>query len=541
MAKAFALQRSTAQPVTLDTVITSRPALGSPIAGMQITPLFPARCVNIYTVFGGDPYLLVLSAVGGIEVHRYVSGAWVLVAGPFTPAISHVLAPLCLHVVNDAIVAMWSDEGATNDGIVVSSSITGTSWSSPELSVAPIGSSNGGHSIVYRGAIWFATAIGLWCYAPLARFATLTSIFGTYTVGETVTGSVSLTTAVVRSFNSPVLRLDTVSGSGFVVGDVLTGSLSASVGTTASLTQFVTPLPDTGNDGLLTGATGPSNLIGTFASWDGILYFVQPKSASGSIRFYQLDSAWEATLSVPTPQWTYLTGTLGLVDAGFATVSADAGMWSLFVNKLDELCLFYSASSSTKLAKATSKALPLVFTDLTNTLLPSTIATKTSLGITLFTDDRRRDNILQHFLIRDFSGPSLINTTWDGTTSVEIKGSLPGTDFILPASRKGQEATFTNLQPACSITSTSQPFSGRLRIDYLVRSDPARTVDVIPEYSLDGDQWFLMTEGDGDTGTTGLSADPAGIPYFFNWDAFTDLDGDFNNMELRIVPRISGV
>ena len=50
-----------------------------------------------------------------------------------------------------------------------------------------------------------------------------------------------------------------------------------------------------------------------------------------------------------------------------------------------------------------------------------------------------------------------------------------------------------------------------------------------------------MTEGDGDTGITGLAATPAGIPYFFNWDAFTDLDGDFNNMELRIVPRISGV
>jgi len=540
MAKAFALQRSTAQPVAVDTVTVTLPTIGAPITGMQTTPLFPARCVNLYTVFGGDPYLLSLSAVGNIEVLRYVSGSWLVVAGPFTPAIGHALTPLCLHVVNDTIVALWSDEGATNDGIAEVTSTTGTSWTSPTLGLAPIGASNGGHSIVYRGSIWFATAIGLWCYAPLARFVTMSGIAGSYDVGETVVGSLSSTTAVVRSFNSPVLRVDTVSGSGFVAGDVITGTASGAFGTTTSLTRFVTPLPDTGSDGLLTGPTGPANLIGTFASWDGILYFVQPKTASGSIRFYQLDSAWEATLDVPAPQWTFLTGTTGLVDAGFATISADSGMWSLFVNKQDELCMFYSGSASTKLAKTASKSLPLVFTDLTNTLLPSTIATKTNIGVTLYTDDRRRDNILQSFFIRDPGGTALIITSWDGLSALVIKGSLPGVDFILPASRKGQESTFTNLQPACSITATTEPFPGRLRIDYLVRSDPARTVDVIPEYSIDGDRWFLMTEGDGDTGITGLPATPSGIPYFFNWDTFADLDGDFSNMELRVVPRISG-
>jgi len=540
MAKAFALQRSTAQPMTLDTVIITQPTLGNPIVGMQTTPLLPARCVNLQTVFGGDPYLLTLSAVGDIEVHRFVSSTWTLVAGPFTPAVGHVLTPLCLHVINDTIVALWSDEGAANDGIGSSVSITGASWSTPVVELAPIGASNGGHSIVYRGAIWFATAIGLWCFAPLTRFVTLSGIVGAYTIGETVTGSVSLTTAVVRSFNSPVLRLDTIVGTGFVAAEVITGSQSGATGAVSTITRFVNSLPDTGDDTFLSGATGAANLIGTFASWDGILYFVQPKTAAGAIRFYQLASAWEASLSVPAPQWTYLVGTTGLVDAGFATVGPDSGMWSLFVNKLDELCLFYSGSGSTKLAKVNGKLLPFVFTDLTNTLLPSTIATKTNLGITLYTDDRRRDNVLQTMFIRDLSGVSLIVTSWDGVSSIVVKGTLPGVDYILPASRKGQESTFTNLQPAAAITGVTDPFPGRLRIDYLVRSDPARIVDVIPEYSIDGDQWFLMTEGDGDTGITGLSATPVGVPFFFHWDVFVDLDGDFNNVLLRVVPRISG-
>ena len=541
MAKTFALQRSTAQPVTINTVTITLPTLGNPIAGMQTTPLLPTRCVNLQTVLGGDPYLLTLSAIGNIEIQSYVSGTWSLVAGPFTPAVGHVLTPLCLHVVNDVIVALWSDEGGANDGIGSSNSTDGASWSTPAIELAPIGASNGGHSTVYRGAIWFATAIGLWCYAPLNRFITLGGIVGSYDVGEAVVGSLSSTTAVVRSFNAPILRVDMVSGTGFVAGDVITGQLSGAIGTTSTLTRFVNPLPDTGNDTFLSGASGSANLVGTFASWDGVLYFVQPKTASGATRFYQLDSAWESSTLVPSPQWTYLTGTTGLVDAGFATVGADSGMWSLFVNVLDELCLFYSGSGSTKLARVNGKTLPLVFTDLTNTLLPSTIATKTNLGITLYTDDRRRDNVLQTMFIRDLSGSSLIVTSWDGAASVVVKGTLSGVDFILPASHRGQESTFTNLQPACKITATAQPFPGRLRIDYLVRSDPARTVDVIPEYSISGDQWFPMTEGDGDTGISGLPATPAGVPYFFHWDIFSDLDGDFDNMELRVVPHISGV
>lgn len=540
MAKAFALRRSAAQPVTIDTIGVASTSLGGTIAGMQTTSLLPARCMNLFTVFAGDPYLLTLSAVGNIEIYRYVAGSWTLAGGPFTPAVGHVLTPLCLHVVNDTITALWSDEGASNDGIAATTSITGTSWPAPVTKLAAIGASNGGHSVVYRAAIWFPTAIGLWCYAPLARFITLAGIVGSYTVGETVTGSLSSTTAVVRSYNSPILRVDTVAGSGFTPGEVITGSTSGATGTLSSLTRFVNALPDTGNDTGLTGATGTGNLVGSFASWDGRLYFVQPKTAAGPIKIYQLNEAWEAADNVPAPQWTSLSFS-GLVDAGFATVSADSGVWSLFVNENDELCLFYSASGSTKLGKTSSKTFPLTFVDQTNSLLPSTIASKTNMGIVLFNDDRRRTNMVQSFFLRDVAGSSLIVTSWDGTSAVEVKGTISGVDFILPASYAGQESTFTNLQPAAQITSVTQTYPGRLRIDYIVRCSPARTVDVQLEWSLDGDRYFPMTKGDDDSGDTDLPASPAGDPYFFNWDAFADLDGDLNHVLLRVLPRISGV
>lgn len=272
-----------------------------------------------------------------------------------------------------------------------------------------------------------------------------------------------------------------------------------------------------------------------------MLYFLQPKTAAGALKIYQLDSAWESGNNVPTPQWTFLTGTTGIVDAGLATVAADAGMWTLFVNKLDELCLFYSGANGTKLAKTSSKTLPLAFTDVTTSLLPLSVSTIAGADIRLYTDDRRRDNILQMFLIRDLAGGNLIVSSWDGSNSVEVTGTLAGADYILPASRFGQESTFTNLQPGCQMTGVNQPFPGRVRIDYLVRCDPARTVDVLPEYSLDGDQFFAMTKGDGDSGATGLAASPAGIPYFFHWDTFADLTGDLDNVLMRVVTRISGV
>jgi hypothetical protein len=539
MAKAFTLDRATAQPSTTDTVKIALDPLGTTIPGMQTTSLFPARCVNLFTVFSGDPYMLSLSAVGDIEVYSYLAGTWTLVGGPFTPALGHLLTPLCLHVVNDQLVAIWSDQDGGNVQFSAATSFDGTTWTAPDTTAALAGVSTGGHSIVYRGAVWFATSIGLWAYAPLNRFLTLAGIAGTFAPGDAVTGSISLTTAVVTSFNSPLLRVDNVSGAGFGLTDVITGPSGS--GNVSSISRFVNASPDIGNDTFL-GAAGPGdgNQVGCFASWDGRLYFVQPKTASNPIRLYQLAAGWDSGENVAVPQWTSITFS-GIGDAGFVSVGADSGMWALFVNKNDELCLAYSGSGSTKLAKTTSKTLPLMFTDLSVSLLPTDVSSKTNAGITLYSDDRRRANILQWLLIRDITTSTLIVTSWDGGSSVVVEGSIVGSNHMLPASYSGEQSTFTNLQPTAKITGDSQPFPGRVRIDYVLRSSPSRTLSVLGEYSLDGDEYFPMTQGDADSGTDDLPATFAGIPYFFNWDAFADLDGDLDNVKLRIVARISGV
>jgi len=538
LAKSFALDRSAAQPITVDTITATGTDLGGTIAGMQTTSLFPARCVNLFAVFGGDPYVIVLSAVGDIEIHRQVSGVWSIVGGAFSPAVGHALAPLCLYVVNDQLVALWSDEAGANDGISAVTSFDGTTWTAPDTALAAIGASNGGHSIVYRGAVWFTTAIGLWAYAPLARMITLAGIAGTFVPGETVTGSISGTTAVVRSFNSPLLRVDTVDlGTGFAAGDVITSTSGS--GNFSSKTRFVNAAPDPGDDAFL-GTAGIGNLAGCFAGWNGRLYFVKPKTATDPIRFYLLDASWGGALDVPSPQWATTTFS-GLADAGFVSIAADSGLWALFVNRNDELCLFYSASGSTKIATTSSRVAPLAFTDLTNSLLPTTISTATSLGITLYTDDRRRDNLLQTLFIRNFAAAQTTIASWDGATSVVEEGSLVGTDFLLPASRTGQDSTFTNLQPTVKIDDVAEPFPGRLRIDYTLRSSGSYTLGIIPEYSLDGDQYFPMTEGDADSGVDNLPSTPGGDPYFFNWDTFADLQGDLDGVLVRIVARITGV
>ena len=539
MAKTFALSRSAAQPITIDTTLVATNNLGTSIAGLQTGALLPARCVNLFTVFGGDPYFLGLTAVGDIVVYRLIAGVWSAVGGPFTPAVGHVLTPTCLHVVNDQLVAIWSDEAGAADGMSAATSFDGTTWTAPDPALAVIGASNGGHSILYRGTIWFATAIGLWTYAPLARFMGLSGIAGTFLEGETVTGGTSLTTAIVRSYNSPTLRVDAVSGAGFLPGEVI--SSGSGSGTLSTITRFVNALPDTGNDTFLgTAGAGTANLVGAFASWDGALYFLQPKTASNPIRLYQLATNWESTANVPAPQWTRASFS-GVVDAGFATVGTDSGMWSLFVNKSDELCMYYSGSGSTKLAKTTSKVTPLVFTDLSNSLLPQSVSSRTNVGVTLYTDDRRRDNILQWFFIRDISGGATFITSWDGSGSVVEVGSFVGVDTLLPFSYTGFETTFTDLQPTATIDAESQPFPGRVRIDYTLRSSPSRTLGIIAEYSLDGDRYFPMTQGSDDSGVDDLPANSAGIPYFFHWDVFADLDGDLDNVLLRIVARITGV
>ena len=65
-------------------------------------------------------------------------------------------------------------------------------------------------------------------------------------------------------------------------------------------------------------------------------------------------------------------------------------------------------------------------------------------------------------------------------------------------------------------------------------------MDIIPEYSINGQSWTAMTRGDGDSGIEGLTSTPTGSAYFFFWDAFVDLDGDFDNVDIRVIARLAG-
>jgi len=541
MAKALAYRRSTQQPVTIDTVAGIVNTLGTALTAQQTTGLFPARCTNLHTTLLGDTYQIGLNALGAIEIRKLVSGTWTLVAGGYSPAGGHTFSPLCIHVVNNTLVAIWCDLAAGSDGIRFVTSTTGASWSTIQFGQTPIPNSFAGHSIVYRTAIWFATSGGLWAIAPLARTLSIGAVLGgPFVVGETITGSISLTTAVIQFVGAGFLKVDTVVGTGFVVGETLTGGTSGATAPITVINYFVNAAPDTGNDIGLGGITGSSNLIGCFTNWDGVLYFLQPKTVSGPTKLYQLAPAWDPRGNFPTPQWTVQTIS-GFIDAGFASVSNDSGMWALFPDNNDELVMVYSGSVGTKMAKSTSKTFPLVFTDLTINDLPLAIANLPNLGITLYDDDRRRSNNLQSLLFRDSANLVTYLCFWDSVNPVNFQATLTGSDFMLPANRRGEEDTFTNLLPAVKITAISQPFPGQVRIDYLLRCSPAHPCDVIPEYSIDGYTFFPMSEGDGDSGSSGLPTSGAGIPYFFLWDAFTDLQGDFTFMNMRVLARISGV
>lgn len=542
MAKALSFKRSSSQPVTIDTVAGTAVNLGSAVAGVQTNSSFPARCVNIETTFDGDTYALLLSSTGAIQIHKYDGTTWSVVGGPYSPALGHTYTPLCIHVVNNTIVALWTDNAVSGDGIRGVKSTDGAIWVSIPNGTTAIFGSLGGHSWVYHSAIWFATAAGLWAIAPLHRTLTLSSVTGgPFTVGETVVGSVSGTTAIVRSLAGVTVKVDMlVGGTGdFSLTDVLTGTTSGAFGPVVTNTMYVDNV-DSGVGGGLGGVNGPANQLGSFASWEGDLYFLRPATAVNPTTLYQLNPSWSPTLMLPAPQWS-IVPTVGIPTVGMATVSNDAGLACLFVNNVGALGIFFSGVNSTKLATTVSQAVPLQFTDVTNTFLPPAISLKTNLGITLYHDDRRRTNNLQTFFLKDLAASSLYLCPWNGTTAINIAATLPAVDYMLPFSHHGEGSTFTNYSPSVRITSVSQPFPGRMRIDYKVRCNPAHPVDVFGEYSIDGDTFYPMSEGDGDSGSSGLSTSPSGNNYFFYWDAFVDLQCDLESISVRIFARISGL
>ena len=298
------------------------------------------------------------------------------------------------------------------------------------------------------------------------------------------------------------------------------------------ITNTIAPSFDDGDDGNL---DGQEVTVGSFAFWNNDLYILKPGSA---LSLYQLDSSWQPTAPVTPPAWTKLSAT-GIPSLGSLTIVADTPPALLFVSKTDELCILYSAALGSKLVKTNAAAFPVfTFTDVTTSLLPSAVQSISDGGFTLYMDDRRRVNEVQNILIHSGSATQL--ATWDGVSEIDVRTTFVHR-VMPPDERFGALRTFTNLQPTTSITGVAQPWDGRVVIDYDVRDASSRPVDIFGEYSIDGDEWLPMTQGDGDDGNEQLATTPAGNSYEFYWDAWVDLTGTYPNMNTRIVSRISGV
>lgn len=290
---------------------------------------------------------------------------------------------------------------------------------------------------------------------------------------------------------------------------------------------------DSGSDAGLANAFTP---YGHFAFWDGNLYFARGGSVPA---LYRLDPNWNPATPTAPPAWTKIVA-LGIPSVNLVTPGPDVGTILLFVNKVGNLCIAYSGQLGSKLVQTTPTAFPL-FSDVTTTFMPVDVAATPNLGFSLNVDDRRRVNELQSILIRDPVDLTTALVSWDGVAPWNERVTFTSTQLICSDERFGELRIYTALQPAAFITAITQPFPGRVAITYTVRDSASRKVDVFGEYSITGDAWSPMTEGDGDDGSTQLTSSPSGVSHTFFWDAFNDLDGNFAFMFMRIVARISGV
>lgn len=294
---------------------------------------------------------------------------------------------------------------------------------------------------------------------------------------------------------------------------------------------------DTGSDTLL---AAPETTVGNFCFWNGDLYFAKHGNPPAIYRL----PAFDPTSPPASPMWDRVPAT-GLLTAGAITVSADSNTSLLFVNKVDELCLLYSGQITTKLLKMDSSEYPTFttpqFVDITTSVLPAGIVARTDLSFSLFVDDRRRVNELQSILIRDSGAGDTILMSWDGTSTMDVRTTFTSVELMPCNERFGAQRIYTALQPTSQIDSISQPFPGRVVLNYTVRDASSRKVDIFGEYSVDGDEWNAMSEGDGDSGWEQLNTTPAGLSYVFYWDAWVDLSGVVEFVNMRVVARLSGV
>ena len=484
MAKFLAYKRADQQVVTVNTIDVALETLGNPIAGADILADFPNRTENVVTQYRGDYYMLYRT--GTNEVHLSVldlgAGTWADVPGfsAMTTG-SGTLTPLCLQVVKDRLVTITNRSNSAGvDGILVrrSASDDGGTWSP--------------------------------------------------TVGQ---GFATQPT-------------DSRGGASVVWHNAVFFSTSEGIGYYDPASDTISPLFDAGDDA---GIVGQKANFGAFTFFEGDLYYVlATDSPVGTPSLYKLDKAWSTTVPLALPAWTntfvVLPGTGGII------VNNDTGNYTMFVDRTGTtMSLLYSGSLGSKLVTVLKSGAAYTVTDLSATLMPADIRGEPSLGFSVYVDDRRRTN--EQFTIivrfRPAIPQAIVLFSWDGVTALVQTGVLDdggaGLDLMVPDAERGDFRTFTDNQPSCFIDDASQPFPGRVRIDYTVRDDSSRLVDVIPEFSLNGQTWIEMSQGDGDSGKQDLATTPAGTAYFFHWDALVDLDGNYDHVSIRVVARISGV
>jgi hypothetical protein len=483
MARFLAYNRADRQVVTVNTIDVVIANLGGVIAGADVMTDFPGRSENVVTQYRGDYYMLYRTATN--EVHLSVldltGGTWSDVAG-FTPitVATGIATPVCLHVVKDRLVAISSVFASVGvDRIIArrSASDDGATWS-PTISIN------------------FVTQ-------PTSSRAGPSIVWH---------NAVFFTTAEGLGYYDPA-------------SDVLS------------------PVFDGGSD---TAITGERVNFGAFSFFAGDLYYSLPTElAAGTPAIYKLSKTWSVTTPTALPAWTLIPAVIP--GTGAIIVNNDTGNYSLFVNRAGVLSLLYSGTLGSKLITIVQSGANYVVTDLSSTLLPANIRAEPNLGFAYYVDDRRRTNELHTIIVRFRPAiPQSINLlAWDGINEVTQVGVLDnaggGLDLMAPDVERGDFRTYTANEPSCFIDDASQPFPGRVRVDYTVRDVNSRTVDVLPEYSIDGQTWAEMTQGDGDSGKEDLLTNPTGASYFFFWDAFVDLDGDLDNVDIRVVARISGV
>lgn len=481
MAKFLAYKRDTREVVTVDTVRPSTAVLGNTIAAADITNAFPGRSENLLAIFLGDPYLLYRAAANEIRLSKYdyTGGTWSDVPG-FT-AISGgagVITPTCLRVVKDRLVA-----------------------------VATLSNSAGADAIYARrsdagdAAVWDPAVSTLFPTQPLDTRAGASIVWH---------NAVFFTTA-----------------DGICVYDPDSDSFVATF--------------DQGDDAAI---VGQKVNFGSFEFINDFLYYVlATDSPVGAPSLYRLDGSW--SVSSPSPVFTNQSVVIPAV--GGVTVSNDTGNYALFVNGAGSLSLIYSGGLGSKLVTIAAVGAAYSISDVTSALLPATLSGAADLGFSIYADDR--DSSSQKLTIivrfRSASPAVVVLARWDGVTAVSQTGTLDnggsGLDLMLPDDCRSDFVTYTANQPTAFITATSAPFPGRIRIDYSLRDSGARTMDVTPQYSIDGHEWLNMSQGDGDSGITSLASSVAGTAYFFHWDAFSDLTGSYDNIDIRVVARISGV